>query len=160
MSIPQKITTCLWFDFNAEEAVHHYMSIFERSKILEVLRYNAATPELEGKVLLIRFELEGQAFLALNGGPQFPFTEAVSLSVDCADQAEVDALWDRLCEGGSPSECGWLKDKFGLSWQIVPRDLMTMLTDPDSARATRAMQAMMTMSRIDIARVKRAYDNG
>jgi predicted 3-demethylubiquinone-9 3-methyltransferase (glyoxalase superfamily) len=155
----QKITPCLWFDFNAEEAVNYYVSVFKRSRILEVTRYNQAIPDLEGKVLIIRFELEGQQFLALNGGPQFPFTEAVSLSVDCADQAEVDALWARLCDGGSASECGWLKDRFGLSWQIVPRALMTMLADPDPAKAARVMQAMMTMSRIDIAHLQRAYDD-
>jgi predicted 3-demethylubiquinone-9 3-methyltransferase (glyoxalase superfamily) len=160
MTAMQKITPCLWFDFNAEEAVTHYMTIFKRSKILEVSRYGDAVPTLKGKVLTMRFELEGQQFLALNAGPQFPFTEAISLSVDCADQAEVDELWARLSEGGSAGRCAWLKDKFGLSWQIVPRELVTMLTDPDADKATRAMQAMMTMSKIDIARLRHAYNHG
>ena len=110
-------------------------------------------------MLTIRFELEGQQFLALNAGPQFPFTEAISLSVDCADQAEVDALWASLSEGGSTSQCGWLKDQSGLSWQIVPRALVTMLTDSDPARAARVMQAMLTMSKIDIARLQQAYES-
>ena len=156
----QKITPCLWFNFNAEEAVNHYVSIFKRSSILEVLRYGDAMPELKGKVLTMRFELEGQQFQALNAGPQFPFTEAVSLSVDCANQAEVDELWRRLSDGGSTGDCSWIKDKFGLSWQIVPRALVTMLTDPDAARATRVMQAMMTMGKIDIAALEKARDAG
>lgn len=161
MESPQKITPCLWFNFNAEEAVNHYLSIFKRSRILDVLHYGDATPELKGKVLLIRFEIEGQQFLALNGGPQHPhpFTEAISLSVDCADQAEVDELWARLSEGGSEGSCSWLKDKYGLSWQIVPRALVTMLQDPDPTRAARVMQAMMTMSKIDIAQLQRAYND-
>ncbi|MGH8594720.1 MAG: VOC family protein [Gammaproteobacteria bacterium] len=159
MSTQQKITPCLWFNFNAEEAVNHYLSIFKRSKILEVSRYGDAMPELKGKVLTMRFEIEGQEFQALNAGPQFPFTEAISLSVDCADQAEVDALWARLSEGGSAGQCGWLKDKFGLSWQIVPRALVTMLNDPDADKAARVMQAMMTMSKIDIARLQEAYNH-
>ena len=154
----QKITPCLWFDFNAEEAVNHYVSIFKRSSILEVLRYGDAMPDLKGKVLTMRFELDGQQFQALNGGPQFPFTEAISLSVDCANQAEVDELWSRLSEGGSTGDCSWLKDKFGVSWQIVPRALVTMLSDPDPATATRVMQAMMTMGKIDIAALEKARD--
>jgi predicted 3-demethylubiquinone-9 3-methyltransferase (glyoxalase superfamily) len=154
----QKITPCLWFNFNAEEAVNHYLSIFKNAKILETLRYGEAMPALKGKVLTLRFELEGQQFLALNAGPQFPFTEAISLSVDCVDQLEVDRLWARLTEGGSEGNCSWLKDKFGLSWQIVPRALVTMLNDPDAEKATRVMQAMMTMGKIDIARLQRAYE--
>ena len=154
----QKITPCLWFNFNAEEAVNHYVSIFKRSSILEVLRYGDAMPDLKGKVLTMRFELDGQQFQALNGGPQFPFTEAISLSVDCATQAEVDELWSRLSEGGSTGDCSWLKDKFGVSWQIVPRALVTMLSDPDPATATRVMQAMMTMGKIDIAALEKARD--
>jgi predicted 3-demethylubiquinone-9 3-methyltransferase (glyoxalase superfamily) len=153
-----KITPCLWFNFNAEEAVNYYLGIFKRAKILEVSRYGDAMPEHKGKVLTMRFELEGQPFLALNGGPQFPFTEAISLAVDCADQAEVDMLWARLCDGGSASQCGWLKDKFGLSWQIVPRALVTMLSDPDAAKATRVMQTMLRMSKIDIAALEQARD--
>ena len=158
MAAIQKITPCLWFSFNAEEAVNHYLSIFKRSSILQVSRYGDAMPDLKGKVLTMRFEIEGQQFQALNAGPQFPFTEAISLSVDCVDQPEVDELWSRLSEGGSASQCGWLKDKFGLSWQIVPRALVTMLSDPDAAKATRVMQAMMTMSKIDIAVLEQARD--
>lgn len=159
MNTKQKITPCLWFNFNAEEAVNHYLSIFKSGKVLEASRYGDAMPALKGKVLTMRFELEGQEFQALNAGPQFPFTEAISLSVDCANQAEVDALWERLVEGGSPSQCGWLKDKFGLSWQIVPRALVTMLNDPDAVKATRVMQAMLKMSKIDIAALRQAYDS-
>jgi predicted 3-demethylubiquinone-9 3-methyltransferase (glyoxalase superfamily) len=155
----QKITPCLWFNFNAEEAVAHYLGIFKRARILEISRYGDAMREFKGKVLVIRFELEGQEIQALNGGPQYPFTEAISLSVDCADQAEVDEMWARLAEGGSPGRCGWLKDKFGLSWQIVPRALATLLTDPDPGRASRVMQSMLTMSKIDINRLQQVHDN-
>ncbi len=159
MATQQKITPCLWFNFNAEEAVTHYLSIFKRSKLLDVSRYGDAMPELKGKVLTMRFELEGQQFQALNAGPQFPFTEAISLSVDCGDQAEVDELWARLSEGGAAGQCGWLKDKFGLSWQIVPRALVAMLNDPDADKAARVMQAMMTMSKIDVTRLQQAYNH-
>lgn len=153
----KKITPCLWFNFNAEEAVHHYLSIFSNAKIHEVSRYGDAMPALAGKVLTMRFELEGQEFIALNAGPQFPFTEAISLSVDCQDQAEVDMMWSKLSEGGSSGACGWLKDRFGLSWQIVPRPLIAMLNDPDAAKSSRVMQAMMAMSKIDIAALEQAY---
>lgn len=159
MTPRQKVTPCLWFNFNAEEAVNHYLGIFKRSRILEVSRYGDAMPQLKGKVLVMRFEIEGQQFQALNAGPQFPFTEAISLSVDCADQDEVDTLWERLSDGGSAGQCGWLKDKFGLSWQIVPRALVTLLNDADAVKAARVMQAMMTMSKIDIARLQQAYDH-
>jgi len=155
----QKLTPCLWFNFNAEEAVHHYMSIFKNGKVLDVSRYGDAMPALAGKVLTMRFELEGQEFQALNGGPQFPFTEAISISVDCADQAEVDALWAKLTAGGgSPGQCGWLKDKFGLSWQIVPSALVQMLNDPDATKSQRVMGAMMQMQKIDIAALRSAYE--
>ncbi|MFZ6844415.1 VOC family protein [Undibacterium sp. RuTC16W] len=153
----KKITPCLWFNFNAEEAVNHYLSIFSNAKIHEVSRYGDAMPALAGKVLTMRFELEGQEFIALNAGPQFPFTEAISLSVDCQDQEEVDTMWSKLSEGGSPGACGWLKDRFGLSWQIVPRPLIAMLNDPDAAKSSRVMQAMMAMSKIDIAALEQAY---
>ena len=153
----QKIMPCLWFNFNAEEAVNHYLTVFQDSRILETLYYGDAMPALKDKVLTIRFELEGRQFLALNGGPQFPFTEAISLSIDCADQAEVDALWERLSEGGSTGQCGWLKDKFGVSWQIVPRALVTMLNDPDANKSARVMQEMLTMKKLDIARLQHAY---
>jgi predicted 3-demethylubiquinone-9 3-methyltransferase (glyoxalase superfamily) len=158
MATVQKITPCLWFNFNAEEAVNHYLSIFKNSKILEVSRYGDAMPEHKGKVLTLLFEIEGQKFQALNAGPQFPFTEAISLSVDCETQEEVDALWSKLSAGGSEGQCGWLKDKFGLSWQIVPRALPEMLKDKDTDKATRVMQAMFTMSKIDVARLQQAYN--
>jgi predicted 3-demethylubiquinone-9 3-methyltransferase (glyoxalase superfamily) len=154
----QKLTPCLWFDFSAEEAVNHYLSIFTDGKVLEVSRYGEAMPELKGKVLTMRFILQGQEFLAINGGPQFPFTEAISISVDCADQGEVDALWGKLSEGGSTGQCGWLKDKFGLSWQVVPSVLPRMLKDPDPAKAQRVMGALMQMHKIDIAALHAAHE--
>jgi predicted 3-demethylubiquinone-9 3-methyltransferase (glyoxalase superfamily) len=158
MSADQKITPCLWFDFTAEAAVEHYLGIFPESKIHRILRYGAATPQLDGRVLMIEFELAGRRFQALNGGPNFPFTEAISLSVDCVDQAEVDHYWQRLADGGSTGVCGWLKDKYGVSWQIVPRALPRLLADPDPVKAARAMQAMMRMTKIDVAQVQRAYE--
>ena len=151
MSARQKITPCLWFNFNAEEAVNHCLGVFRGGRILDVSRYGDAMPELKGKVLVMRFEIEGREFQALNGGPRFPFTEAISMSVDCDDQAEVDDLWARLSEGGSGGRRGWLKDKFGMSWQIVPRALVSLLNDPDAQKASRVMAAMMTMGKIDIA---------
>jgi len=152
------IAPCLWFNFNAEEAVNHYLGIFKHSRVLEVSRYGNAMPERKGKVLAMRFELDGQPFRALNGGPDHPFTEAISLSVDCVDQAEVDDLWARLSEGGVAGRCGWVKDKFGLCWQIVPRALVTLLNDPDAERAAHVMKAMLTMGKIEIARLQAAYD--
>jgi predicted 3-demethylubiquinone-9 3-methyltransferase (glyoxalase superfamily) len=153
---PQKLTPCLWFDFNAEEAVDFYLRVFG-GRIHDVLRYDASFAEHAGKVLMIDFEIMGHRLQALNGGPQFRFTEAISLSVDCADQAEVDRLWNALtADGGQESACSWLKDKFGLSWQIVPRRLPELLRDPDPAKAARAMQAMLTMRKIDIARIEEA----
>ena len=154
----QKFTPCLWFNFNAEEAVNHYVSIFKNSKVLDVSRYGDAMPELKGKVLTMRFTLDGQEFQALNGGPQFSFNEAISISVDCADQAEVDALWTKLSEGGTPGQCGWLKDKYGLSWQIVPSVLANMLKDPDPAKSQRVMSALMQMGKLDIAALHSAYE--
>lgn len=154
----RKITPCLWFDFNAEEAVAHYQRIFPNSRVLETSHYNDAVTDLKGKVLTIRFEVEGQELLALNAGPQFPFTEAISLSVDCADQAEVDRLWAQLSDGGSEGPCGWVKDRFGLSWQIVPRPMIEMLQGPDAAGAARAMAAMMKMRKLDIAALRAAYE--
>jgi predicted 3-demethylubiquinone-9 3-methyltransferase (glyoxalase superfamily) len=153
----QKITPCLWFNFNAEEAVNHYMSIFENAKILDVSRYGDAVPELNGKVLTMRFEIEGQTFIALNAGPQFPFTEAISLFVDCETQQEVDHYWEHLSEGGTPGRCAWLKDKFGVSWQIVPRSLVSMLQDDDVERSARVMKAMMEMRKIEVAKLEAAY---
>ena len=154
----KRITPCLWFNFNAEEAVQHYLSIFKNGEVLETSYYGDAVPSLKGQVLTMRFMLEGEELLALNAGPQFPFTEAISLSVDCADQAEVDRMWDRLSEGGSTGQCGWVKDKFGLSWQIVPTEMPKMLTDSDPAKAARAMAAMMQMTKIDIAAVRAAFE--
>ncbi|MFZ6799795.1 VOC family protein [Undibacterium sp. Di24W] len=154
----KKIMPCLWFNFDAEEAVNYYLSIFETGQILDVSRYGDAVPELNGKVLTMRFELEGQEFLALNAGPQFPFTEAISLFVDCETQEEVDHYWEKLSEGGSPGRCAWLKDKFGLSWQIVPRSLVTMLQDDDAERSARVMKAMMAMGKIEVAVLEAAYN--
>lgn len=158
MTPRDKIIPCLWFDFNAEEAVDHYLGIFRQGRIRETLHYGDAVPALKGKVLTILFELEGCQFQALNAGPQFPFTEAISLSIDCADQQEVDTLWRKLSEGGSEGQCGWLKDKFGVSWQLAPRRVIELFTDPDRDKAARAMAAMMTMKKIDIAQVERAAE--
>jgi predicted 3-demethylubiquinone-9 3-methyltransferase (glyoxalase superfamily) len=154
----QKITPFLWFDNNAEEAVNHYLAIFKNSKINKVLRCGDAGPGPKGSILTIAFQLEGQEFIALNGGPIFKFTEAISLSVDCKSQQEVDDLWEMLSDGGQKSQCGWLKDKFGLSWQVVPTALVEMLQDHDAGKANRVMAAMMQMSKIDIAILKQAYD--
>ena len=154
----QKITPCLWFDNNAEEAVKHYCAIFKNSKIGKVLRCGESGPGPKGSVLTIAFELEGQEFIALNGGPIFKFNEAISLSVDCKTQTEVDELWERLSDGGQKSQCGWLKDKFGLSWQIVPSALVDMLQDKDAAKSARVMAAMMQMNKIDIETLKLAYE--
>ena len=154
----QKITPCLWFDNTAEEAVNHYLAIFKNSKIHKVLRCGDAGPGPKGSVLTISFQLEGQDFIALNGGPIFKFNEAISLSVDCKSQIEVDDLWEKLSAGGQESHCGWLKDKFGLSWQVVPSALVEMLQDPDPEKAKRVMAAMMKMGKIDIAKLKQAYD--
>jgi predicted 3-demethylubiquinone-9 3-methyltransferase (glyoxalase superfamily) len=153
----QKITPCLWFNFNAEEAVNHYLSIFKHSKILDVSYYGDAMPQHKGKVMLILFEIEGQQFQALNGAEAFPFTQAISLSVDCETQEEVDELWSKLSAGGTEIQCGWLKDKFGLSWQIVPHILMEMLKDKDVDRLARVMRSMFTMVKLDIARLQQAY---
>src|SRR5438552_3216336 len=147
----QKITPFLWFNNNAEEAMNFYISIFKNSKIVSVTRYGDAGPGPKGQVMIATFELEGQQFMALNGGPHFKFTEALSLYVDCKTQAEVDDLWQKLSAGGSTGQCGWLKDRFGLSWQIVRTVLGEMLHDPDAERARRVMEAMLRMTKIDIA---------
>jgi predicted 3-demethylubiquinone-9 3-methyltransferase (glyoxalase superfamily) len=153
----QKITPYLWFDDRAEEAMLFYTSIFKNSKIGEVSRYGEGGPGEPGKVMSATFELEGQQFMALNGGPHFSFTPAISLFVNCDTQAEVDELWDKLIEGGAPSQCGWLTDKFGLSWQIIPQALGEMLNDKDPAKSQRVMQAMMEMVKLDVPTLKRAY---
>ena len=156
MDIKQKITPFLWFDSQAEEAANHYISIFKHGRILEISRYGEAGPGPAGTVMVVKFELFGQQFMAMNAGPHFKFTEAISLLIDCETQEEVDQLWTKLSEGGAPSQCGWLKDKYGLSWQITPRRLLQLVQSPDRATASRAMAAMMKMSKIDIAELERA----
>ncbi|MGN9837299.1 VOC family protein [Nonomuraea sp. H19] len=146
----QKITTYLWFDNQAEEAAEFYTSIFDDSRILDVQRNGEGGPGPAGTAMMVTFELAGQRFFALNGGPRFTFTEAISLYVDCASQEEVDTLWAKLTEGGKESQCGWLQDRYGLSWQIIPGRLTELLSDPDPARAQRAMMAMLGMQKIDI----------
>jgi len=153
----QKITPFLWFDGKAEEAARFYVGLFKDSRVVEVSRAPAGGPTPAGSVMSVTFQLEGQQFHALNGGPMFKFNEAISLFVDCATQAEVDALWDGLGEGGQPLQCGWLKDRYGLCWQIVPSALGKMLRDPDPARSGRVMAAMMKMVKIDVAALTRAY---
>ncbi len=158
MAIVQRITPCLWFNGQAEEAAEFYVSIFKSSRITGITRNGDAGPGLKGSALVVGFELDGQAFTALNGGPEFKFTEAVSLIVNCETQDDVDAYWEKLTAGGgSPGQCGWLKDKFGLSWQIVPTVLVEMLQDRDAQKAQRVMQALMRMSKLDIARLEQAY---
>jgi predicted 3-demethylubiquinone-9 3-methyltransferase (glyoxalase superfamily) len=152
-----KITPFLWFDHQAEEAVGFYTSIFKNSRIVTVTRYGEAGPGPKGSVMTMEFELEGQKFVALNGGPQFKFTPAISFVVNCETQQEVDELWEKLSEGGAKIECGWLQDKYGLSWQIVPTVLLEMLKDADTARSQRVMKAMLQMKKLDIARLEEAY---
>ncbi len=154
----KKIVPCLWFDTEAEEAATLYTSVLPNSRILDVSRYGEAGPREAGLVMTVSFELNGQEFVALNGGPDFTFNEAVSFQVMCGDQEEVDTYWAKLSEGGSEGPCGWLKDRYGLSWQIVPTRLGELLGDPDPERATRAMQCMLTMSKLDIAALERAAD--
>lgn len=154
----QKITPFLWFDDTAEEAMHFYVSTFRNSKVGRVTRYGDAGPGTPGKVMSATFELEGQEFQALNGGPMYQFTPAISLFVSCETQAEVDELWDKLAAGGRPQQCGWVTDRFGLTWQVIPKQLGRLLGDPDPARARRAMQAMLAMTKIDIAGLERAAD--
>jgi predicted 3-demethylubiquinone-9 3-methyltransferase (glyoxalase superfamily) len=151
-----KLTPCLWFDDQGEEAAAFYTSIFPNSRITEVAHYFEAGPGTAGAVMTVEFELDGQTFTALNGGPQFTFSEAISFQVDCKDQDEVDFYWSRLSEGGSTGPCGWLKDQFGVSWQIVPKVLTELLTDPDREKAERAMVAMLAMTKIDIAAIEAA----
>jgi predicted 3-demethylubiquinone-9 3-methyltransferase (glyoxalase superfamily) len=153
------ITTFLWYDTQAEEAANFYASIFPNSKILAVARYPENAPAPKNSVMTVTFELDGHKFVALNGGPLFKFTEAISLLIECKSQEEVDHYWTRLVEGGQESQCGWLKDKFGLSWQVTPTALGELLSDPDRAKASRVMQSMLKMKKIDIAALKRAYHN-
>ncbi|SOD41992.1 VOC family protein [Nitrosovibrio sp. Nv4] len=162
MESTQKITPCLWFDDQAEEAVEFYTGIFRNSKILNISRYGEAGHEIHGKpagtVMTVTFELQGQAFTALNGGPAFKFNEAISFQVDCETQEEVDYYWEKLSEGGDEKaqQCGWLKDKYGVSWQVVPGILLKMLNDPNPEKSQRTMEAMLRMKKIDIAELKRA----
>lgn len=154
----QKITPFLWFEDQAEEAVNFYTSIFKNSRIGEVARYGEAGPRPKGTVMTVSFYLDGQEFIALNGGPEFNFTEAISFFVHCETQEEVDELWEKLTEGGEEVQCGWLKDKYGVSWQVVPNTLMNYINGPDAEKSARAVQAMLQMKKIDIYKIKQAYD--
>jgi predicted 3-demethylubiquinone-9 3-methyltransferase (glyoxalase superfamily) len=164
MPLLVKITPCLWFDHQAEIAAQFYTSVFPNSRIVNIARFVGAGQDIhgmpEGSVMTVSFELDGQPFTALNGGPIFKFNEAISLQVGCDTQAQLDQLWQQLAEGGDPAaqQCGWLKDRFGLSWQIVPRALLAMLTDRDTARAARVTQAMLQMKKFDIAKLTQAFE--
>jgi predicted 3-demethylubiquinone-9 3-methyltransferase (glyoxalase superfamily) len=158
MATVSKIRPCLWFDDRGEEAANFYTSVFPNSRITEVTRYGSAGPRPEGMVMTVAFELDGQPFLALNGGPDFTFDEAISFEVPCETQEEVDRYWATLSEGGEEGPCGWLKDRFGLSWQIVPTVLNDLVADPDPERAQRAIKAMLGMKKLDVAELQRAAD--
>lgn len=159
MTAKQKITPFLWFNDNAEEAANFYVSLFKDSKILKITRCGDSGPGPKGSVMLVTFQLHGQQYTALNGGPHFKFNEAISLQVTCDDQQEVDELWSKLTAGGAEVECGWLKDKYGLSWQIVPSIFFKLAGDEDPKKAGRVMAAMMKMKKFDIAALQRAYDD-
>jgi len=154
----QKITPFLWFDTQAEEAANFYVSVFKNSKVVSTTRYGDAGPGPKGSVMTIEFDLEGQRFVGLNAGPPFKFTEAVSFVVNCTTQEEVDYFWEKLSEGGQEVECGWLKDKYGLSWQVTPTILIELLKDKDPVKAQRVMKAMLQMKKIEIEPLKRAYE--
>jgi predicted 3-demethylubiquinone-9 3-methyltransferase (glyoxalase superfamily) len=154
----QKIVPNLWFDTEAEEAASFYVSVFRNARIVGTTRYGEAGPGPAGTVMTVEFELDGQRFVGINGGPQFTFDEAVSFQITCEDQEEVDHYWERLTEGGEESQCGWLKDRFGLSWQVVPTGMEEVLNDPDPERAKRAMEAMLGMVKLDIAAIRSAAD--
>ncbi len=154
----QKIIPNLWFDTEAEEAAGFYISVFKNSRVVNIARYTEAGPRPAGTVMTVEFELGGQRFVGINGGPEFTFDEAVSFQISCADQDEVDYYWERLSDGGQEGPCGWLKDKHGLSWQVVPVGMDELFSDPDPKRAERAMQAMFAMSKLDIAALRRAAD--
>lgn len=151
------LTTCLWFDGQAEEAANYYTSIFTDSRLGKVVRYTEAGPGPAGAVVTVEFELNGQKFVALNGGPEFTFNEAISFQIPCADQDEVDYYWSKLSEGGQEVACGWLKDRYGLSWQVVPTVLIDMISDPDQEKAKRATEAMLSMTKLDIGALRKAY---
>lgn len=155
----QKITPFLWFDGNAEEAMNFYVSIFKNSKVGRISRYGDSGPGPKGTVMSVTFQLEGQEFMALNGGPQFSFSPAISFLVSCETQEEVDELWERLSAGGKKERCGWLKDKYGLSWQIIPATLGQLMQDKDPERSKRVMNAMLQMDKIDIKKLKEAYEH-
>jgi len=155
----QKITPCLWFNDNAEEAINFYTSVFHNSKVVEVSRYGDAGPGKPGSVLAGTIQIEGQEFMVLNGGPMYSFTPAISFFVSCEAQSEVDYYWNRLLEGGKPDQCGWLTDRFGVSWQIVPTILARLLADPDPVKANRVMHAMLKMVKLDVGQLQHAYDN-
>ncbi|MDT7605541.1 MAG: hypothetical protein QOG96_44 [Pseudonocardiales bacterium] len=152
------ITTCLWFDSQAEEAANYYLGIFKDSTLGSIVRYTEAGPGPAGSVLTVEFELNGQKFVGVNGGPMFTFSEAISFQIRCADQGEVDYYWSRLTEGGEEIQCGWLKDRYGVSWQVVPTALIEMVSDPDPVKAARTTEAMFTMTKLDIAALRIAYD--
>ena len=156
--MPQRITPNLWFDTEAEDAATFYTSVFDNSRIVSVAHYPEAGPREPGMVMVVEFELDGQRFVAINGGPQFTFDEAVSFQVTCETQEEIDYYWERLTEGGEEGPCGWLKDRYGLSWQVTPTGMEQMLNDPDPERANRAMRAMLGMRKIDIGALRRAAD--
>ena len=153
-----RITPNLWFDTQGLEAAEFYCSVFPNSRIVSVTRYPEGSPGPAGEVMTVEYELDGQRFVHINGGPQFTFSEAVSLQIDCADQAEVDHYWDALVDGGEESQCGWLKDRYGFSWQVVPAGMEELFSDPDPGRAQRAMQAMLQMRKLDVAAMRRAAD--
>jgi predicted 3-demethylubiquinone-9 3-methyltransferase (glyoxalase superfamily) len=155
----QKITPFLWFDHQAEEAAAFYVSIFPNSRIVKVARYGEGSPGPPGSVMTVEFQLERQSFVALNGGPHFKFTEAISFVVNCQTQDEVDTYWEKLSAGGSDFQCGWLKDKFGLSWQVVPTALSKLLSDPDPEKSQRVMKALMTMKKLDVRALKQAFEH-
>ena len=152
------ITPCLWFDTEGEEAAQHYTSIFPNSRILEVAHYGEAGPRPAGTVMTVAFELDGQKFVALNGGPEFTFSEAISFQVDCGSQDEVDHYWDRLSDGGEEGPCGWVKDRYGVSWQVVPKRLTELLTETDPATSQRVMSAMLQMRKLDVAALEEAAE--
>ena len=153
----QPIAPCLWFDGNAEEAVNYYVSIFKDSEVRHIDRFSDVGPDPDAPVMFIEFQINGQPFQAVNGGPEFSFTEAVSFAIECADQEEVDYYWNALTNGGEPSQCGWLKDRFGVSWQVVPRVLNDLLRDEDRVRAGQVMRQMLQMTKLDIAPLQAAY---
>ncbi|MET9881925.1 VOC family protein [Streptomyces sp. NPDC006430] len=159
MSSSNGFTTCLWFDGNAEAAAHYYLSVFKDGKLGRIGRYTEAGPGPAGEVMVVEFEINGQKFVGLNGGPQFPFTEAISFQIHCADEAESDYYYEELTkDGGEESACGWVKDKFGVSWQVIPPGAIDLVTDPDPERAARATAAMLKMKKLDVAELRRAAE--